>query len=144
MTITLAHLLRVLAALLVAALAFGITAPPPAHACTLCSCSATTTNANFGTYDPTAAAPADTAGTVTINCTGLVALLGSVEVAASAVPGDAAVQFEGKTVGQATSLVLSPRSGKVAGFAILRREAVESVDKISVGGAPARVLSWTD
>ena len=84
MIITLAHLLRVLAALLVAALAFGITAPPPAHACTLCSCSATTTNANFGTYDPTAAAPADTAGTVTINCTGLVALLGSVEVAASA------------------------------------------------------------
>lgn len=84
MTITFAHLFRVLAVLLVAGLAFGITQAPPAQACTLCSCSVATTNANFGTYDPTAAAPTDTAGTVTINCTGLVALLGTVEVAASA------------------------------------------------------------
>ena len=84
MTISFAHLFRLPAALLVAALAFGITAASPAHACTLCSCSATTTNASFGTYDPTTTAPTDTSGTITVNCTGVVALLGTVEVAASA------------------------------------------------------------
>lgn len=84
MTITFAQLFRGLAALLVAAVAFGIAAPEPARACTLCSCSATTTNASFGTYDPTAPAPTDTSGTITVSCTGLVSLFGTVEIGASA------------------------------------------------------------
>lgn len=84
MTIAFVHLFRGLAALMVAGLAFGITVPDPARACTLCSCSATTTNANFGVYDPTATAPTDTSGTITVNCTGLVSLLGTLEIAASA------------------------------------------------------------
>lgn len=84
MTITFLRLFRVLATLLVAALALGISVPRPAHACTLCSCSATATSTSFGTYDPTATAPTDTSGTVSVNCTGVVALLGTVEVAASA------------------------------------------------------------
>lgn len=83
MTISLAHFFRMLAALLGAALAVGAALPDPAHACTLCSCSATTTNASFGAYDPTAAAPTDTSANVTINCAGLVSLFGTVEIAAS-------------------------------------------------------------
>lgn len=83
MTLTFARFCRVLSALLIAALASGIAAPRPVQACTLCSCSATTTSASFGTYDPTATAPTETAGTVTVNCTGLVSLLGTVEIAAS-------------------------------------------------------------
>lgn len=92
MTFTFVHLFRVLTAPLVAALAFGITAPDPAHACTLCSCSATTTDASFGTYDPTATASTDTSGTISINCTGIVALFGTVETAASAGSSGDAVQ----------------------------------------------------
>jgi spore coat protein U-like protein len=84
MTITLVHLFRGLAALLVVALTSGLAAPDQARACTLCSCSASTTNASFGTYDPTAAAPTDTSGTITINCTGIISLLGTIEVAANA------------------------------------------------------------
>lgn len=64
--------------------AIGIAAPSPALACTLCSCTATATNIAFGTYDPTSSAPSDTSGTVTVNCTGLVSLFGSVDIASSA------------------------------------------------------------
>ena len=92
MTITFAHLFRGFAALLVTVFAVGITAPEPAQACTLCTCSVTATNASFGTYNPTATAPTDTVGTVTVNCTGLVALLGSVEIAASAGSSGTVVQ----------------------------------------------------
>lgn len=84
MTLNFAHKFRLIAALLVSALAFGIAAPSPAFACTLCSCSATASGASFGTYDPTSPAPTDTSGTVRINCTGLLALFGTVDISASA------------------------------------------------------------
>lgn len=61
----------------------GFLFPGPAHACTLCSCSATTSDVNFGAYDPNGPAPTDTSGTITVNCTGVLALFGSVEAAAS-------------------------------------------------------------
>ncbi|KPF62168.1 spore coat U domain-containing protein [Porphyrobacter sp. AAP60] len=84
MTLNFARNFHLIAALLVSALAFGIVAPSPAYACTLCSCSTTASGASFGTYDPTSPAPKDTSGTVTINCTGLIALFGSVDISASA------------------------------------------------------------
>ena len=64
-------------------LVVGFLFPESAQACTLCSCSATASDVNFGAYDPTGSAPTDTSGTINVNCTGLVALFGSVEAAAS-------------------------------------------------------------
>lgn len=75
---------RLSAALLSGLLAIGVAAPSPALACTLCSCTATATNIAFGAYDPTSSTPSDTSGTVTVNCTGLVSLFGSIDIASSA------------------------------------------------------------
>lgn len=99
MMITFAKLLRISAALLIAALASGIAGSGPAQACTLCSCSANATNVNFGTYDPTNAAPADSSGTISVNCTGLIALLGTIQVAAS--PGSSGTPVQ-RTLRQGT------------------------------------------
>ena len=71
-------------------------------------------------------------------------LLRPIEIDAETAPEDPAVTVNGKEVGKATSLVVSPRAGAVAGFAILRREAAETGSAIAVGGAPGRVLGWTD
>jgi tRNA-modifying protein YgfZ len=71
-------------------------------------------------------------------------LLTPIEIEAVSVPESAAAVFQGKGVGQATSLVFSPRTGKVLGFAILRREAAPPGTPITVGGAPGRTLGWTD
>jgi folate-binding protein YgfZ len=71
-------------------------------------------------------------------------LLTPIEVDAPAVAPDSAVAYEGREVGRATSLLLSPQSGKLAGFAILRREAAQSGAEITVGGAPGRSLPWPD
>lgn len=57
--------------------------PGTAFACTLCSCSVSTSNVNFGNYNPTASTPTDTSGTVSVNCTGLASLFGSIDVSAS-------------------------------------------------------------
>ncbi|MCU0948481.1 MAG: spore coat U domain-containing protein [Porphyrobacter sp.] len=57
--------------------------PGAAQACSLCSCSASTAGVSFGVYDANAPTPDDSVGTVTIDCTGLIALLGSIEVSAS-------------------------------------------------------------
>lgn len=84
MNLSFARAQRLSAALLSGLLAIGIAAPSPALACTLCSCTATATNIAFGTYDPTSSTPSDTSGTVTVNCTGLVSLFGSVDIASSA------------------------------------------------------------
>lgn len=84
MTLKIPRVFRTLAALLVASVATGVAAPSPALACTLCSCSASATSVSFGTYDPTSAAPDDTSATVRVDCTGVVALLGSVTISASA------------------------------------------------------------
>ncbi len=84
MILNLARLVRLVAVLLAVGLATGIALPGPARACTLCSCSVSTTGVSFGTYDPTSAAPGDASGTVAVNCTGVVSLFGSVEISASA------------------------------------------------------------
>lgn len=55
----------------------------PAQACTLCSCSASTSGISFGAYDANGSLPSDTVGNVTVDCTGLIALLGAIEVSAS-------------------------------------------------------------
>ncbi|WP_313800931.1 spore coat U domain-containing protein [Sphingobium sp.] len=55
----------------------------PAAACTLCSCTASASGVSFGSYDPGSASPSDASGTVTLNCTGAVSLMGTIDVAAS-------------------------------------------------------------
>ncbi|UZW53835.1 spore coat U domain-containing protein [Sphingobium sp. JS3065] len=67
---------------MLAALA-GMALTPPAWACTLCSCSASTTGVSFGSYDPTSPGPKDGAGGVTLSCTGLVSLAGTIDIAIS-------------------------------------------------------------
>lgn len=62
------------------ALAAGIALATPAWACTLCSCSASSTSMSFGSYDPTSPSPKDSSATISIDCSGLVALFGSVEI----------------------------------------------------------------
>ncbi|MDE1916580.1 MAG: spore coat protein U domain-containing protein [Sphingomonadales bacterium] len=58
----------------------------PAQACTLCSCTASTSGLNFGSYDASSSVPNDATGTVTLNCTGLVSLAGNITLTAS--PGN--------------------------------------------------------
>lgn len=62
----------------------GLFVAAPAGACTLCSCTASTSAISFGSYNPVAAAPRDATTQVTVDCTGAVALLGVVQVQASA------------------------------------------------------------
>jgi aminomethyltransferase len=71
-------------------------------------------------------------------------LLVPIEVDADALPENPDVLLGEKVVGQATSLVVSPRSGKVAGFAILRREAADPGAPLLVGGMTARALAWPE
>lgn len=71
-------------------------------------------------------------------------LLCPIEIDAQSIPQSASVTFGGKEVGRATSLVVSPRTGAVAGFAILRREAAEPGAAITVGAAAGRVRGWAD
>ncbi|WP_162854583.1 spore coat U domain-containing protein [Sphingobium estronivorans] len=54
-----------------------------ASACTLCSCSASTTGISFGGYDPGATGPKDGAGSVTLSCTGLISLAGTIDITMS-------------------------------------------------------------
>lgn len=55
----------------------------PAQACSLCSCTASVSPVSFGAYDPTAMSPRDGSGLVSVDCTGIVSLFGTVEVTAS-------------------------------------------------------------
>ena len=67
-----------------AALPVGLAFPLPAMAlCALCSCSVSTTNVGFGAYDPTAPTADDVTGNISINCVGVAALLGSIDVTLS-------------------------------------------------------------
>lgn len=100
MNLSFARALRLSAVLLAGLLAIGIATPSPALACTLCSCSATATDINFGTYDPTSSTPSDTSGTVMVNCTGLVSLFGSVDISSSAGSSGNAAQ---RTLRQSTN-----------------------------------------
>jgi len=66
-----------------AAIVVGLALSSPAAACTLCSCTASASGFSFGNYDPSASSPNDTSGTVTLNCTGVVSLMGTIDIAAS-------------------------------------------------------------
>ncbi|UUR06833.1 Csu type fimbrial protein [Sphingomonas glaciei] len=66
--------------------------PAAAQACTLCSCTASTTALSFGSYSPVTASPTDASASVSINCTGLVSLFGLVEIRASAGTSGTALQ----------------------------------------------------
>lgn len=55
----------------------------PAQACTLCSCSASATNMTFGTYDPLSGTAKTANATVTVDCSSLLPLLGSVDISLS-------------------------------------------------------------
>lgn len=46
----------------------GMGAPPARASCSTCTCSMTVTNLSFGTYDASAAAPRDSTGSVTVQC----------------------------------------------------------------------------
>lgn len=67
----------------VAAMLLNSLAASPAQACTLCTCSATAPDINFGTYNPLNATAKTSNATVAVNCTGLISLLGSVDIAVS-------------------------------------------------------------
>lgn len=71
-----------LRAYIVAAFA-GLALSSPAKACTLCSCTASTSGVSFGSYNPGSSSPNDASGTVTLSCTGVVSLLGTIDIAAS-------------------------------------------------------------
>jgi spore coat protein U-like protein len=72
------------------AISAGLGLASPAWGCTLCSCSASTTGISFGGYDPTASAPRDGAGSVTLSCTGVISLAGTIDIAISpGLSGDA-------------------------------------------------------
>ncbi|GAA4011957.1 hypothetical protein GCM10022280_07110 [Sphingomonas swuensis] len=58
--------------------------PARAEACTLCSCTTSTSSLAFGAYSPVTASPTDASALVSIDCTGIVSLFGVVEVRASA------------------------------------------------------------
>ena len=69
-------------------------------------------------------------------------LLTPLRIDGNKIPESAAVMFEGKAVGEATSLALLPDKGAVGGFAIVRRAAATPGAEVEVGGRPARVLAW--
>ena len=77
----------------------GIAFTTPVWACTLCTCSASTSGVSFGTYNP--ALPTDTSGTVLLTCTGL-SLFGDAIVSANAGASGNATQ---RTMTQGTSLL---------------------------------------
>ena len=66
--------------------AAGLASPVQAL-CVLCSCSVATTGLAFGPYDPTSTSAREAIATVSISCTGVAALLGTIDVALS--PGGA-------------------------------------------------------
>ncbi|NJC04376.1 spore coat protein U-like protein [Sphingomonas kaistensis] len=66
--------------------------PAAAQACTLCSCTTSSTSLSFGSYSPVTASPTDATAQVSINCTGVVSLFGQVEITASPGASGAALQ----------------------------------------------------
>lgn len=61
----------------------GLALCPQAMACTLCTCTASSSGISFGGYDPGSNSPNDASGTVRLDCTGVVSLMGTIDVAAS-------------------------------------------------------------
>lgn len=61
-------------------------------------------------------------------------LLTPVEVEANEIPDSAEIQMGDRVVGKLTSAVVSPQTGQVVGFAIVRREALVAGAELTVGG----------
>jgi spore coat protein U-like protein len=76
--------------------------PTAANACTLCSCTASTSSLSFGSYDPAAAAPRDATALVSVDCSGVVALFGLIEIRAGA--GTSGNQLQRTLVRSGTAL----------------------------------------
>ena len=69
-------------------------------------------------------------------------LLTPVEIDAGELPKNRELRLGDRTVGQLTSAVISPRTGKIVGFAVVRREALTPEAKLSVDGKTARTPPW--
>jgi folate-binding protein YgfZ len=69
-------------------------------------------------------------------------LLTPVEVESSEMPETAELRLKDRVIGQLTSAVISPRTGKVVGFAIVRREALVPGAALSVAGKIAHTPPW--
>jgi aminomethyltransferase len=69
-------------------------------------------------------------------------LLTPVEVEAGEIPDTAELRMADRIVGKLSSAVVSPQTGQVVGFAIVRREALVPGAELSVGGKIAHTPPW--
>jgi folate-binding protein YgfZ len=69
-------------------------------------------------------------------------LLTPVEVEAGEIPDTAELLMADRVIGKLSSAVVSPQSGQVVGFAIVRREALAAGATLTVGGKIARTPPW--
>ena len=69
-------------------------------------------------------------------------LLTPVEIEAGETPEDPELRLGDRVVGQLTSAVISPRTGKILGFAVVRREALAPGAELSAGGQVAHTPPW--
>jgi folate-binding protein YgfZ len=69
-------------------------------------------------------------------------LLTPVEIEVGEVPETAELRLGDRVVGQLSSAVISPRTGQVVGFAVVRREALTPGAELSVGGKIAHTPPW--
>lgn len=71
-------------------------------------------------------------------------MLSPIELDTGEIPTDLEVHVGDRTVGQVTSPIVSPQTGKVRGFAILRRVAVAPESELTVGGQTTHILPGRD
>lgn len=69
-------------------------------------------------------------------------LLTPVQIDAGEVPNTAELRLGDRVVGQLTSQVVSPQTGKVVGFAIVRREALAPGAELTADGKIAHTPPW--
>lgn len=69
-------------------------------------------------------------------------LLTPVEVETSEIPETAELRLGDRVVGELTSAVVSPQTGKVVGFAVVRREALAAGAELAVDGKIAHTPPW--
>jgi folate-binding protein YgfZ len=69
-------------------------------------------------------------------------LLTPVEIESAEVPASAELRLGERAVGQISSAIVSPRTGQVVGFAIVRREALAPGAELTVDGKIAHTPPW--
>jgi folate-binding protein YgfZ len=69
-------------------------------------------------------------------------LLTAVEIESAQLPANLDVHLGDRSVGQLSSPIVSPQSGKVRGFALLRRAAFVPGSQLTVAGQTAHILPW--